>query len=122
MWGLEKFRFYLYGKKVFLKTDHQAFEPLTLKNRCNRQKSARLSKSLDRLAHFDIAIQHFAGSNLKFTDFLSRYPVESVYNEQYVINILSGQPELNQIGITIRRSITKRTEEEKTNKTKSDNQ
>ena len=25
--GLEKFRFYLYGKKVFLSTDHQALEP-----------------------------------------------------------------------------------------------
>ena len=28
VWGLEKFRFYLYGKKVFLYTDHQALEPL----------------------------------------------------------------------------------------------
>ena len=28
VWGLEKFRFYLYGKKVYLCTDHQALEPL----------------------------------------------------------------------------------------------
>ena len=27
VWGLEKFRFYLYGKKVFLYTDNQALEP-----------------------------------------------------------------------------------------------
>ena len=70
------------------------------RNRCNRQYSARLTRWLDRLAHFDIAIQHIAGSNLKFTDFLSRYPVENasneeVYDEQYVINILSEQAELN---------------------------
>ena len=100
VWGLENFRFYLYGKKVFLYTDHQALEPLIKRNRCNRQYSARLTRWLDRLAHFDIAIQHIAGSNLKFTDFLSRNPVENasneeVYDEQYVINILSGQAELN---------------------------
>ena len=100
VWGLEKFRFYLYGKKVFFYTDHQALEPLIKRNRCNRQYSARLTRWLDRLAHFDIAIQHIAGSNLKFTDFLSRNPVENasneeVYDEQYVINILSEQAELN---------------------------
>ena len=70
------------------------------RNRCNRQNSARVTRWLDRLAHFDIAIQHIAGSNLKFTDFLSRNPVENasnedVYDEQYVINILSEQAELN---------------------------
>ena len=70
------------------------------RNRCNRQYSARLTRWLDRLAHFDIAIQHIAGSNLKFTDFLSRNPVESasnedVYDEQYVINSLFEHAELN---------------------------
>ena len=100
VWGLTKFRFYLYGKKVFLYTDHQALEPLIKRNRCKRQYSARLTRWLDRLAHFDIAIQHIAGSNLKFTGFLSRNPVENattedVYDEQYVINILSEQAELN---------------------------
>ena len=55
---------------------------------------------MDRLVHFDIAIQHIAGSNPKFTDFLSRNPVENattedVYDEQYVIDILSEQAELN---------------------------
>ena len=37
VWGLEKLRFYLYGKKVFSYTDHQALEPLIKRNRCNRQ-------------------------------------------------------------------------------------
>ena len=45
-------------------------------------------------------MQHIAGSNLKFTDFLSRNPVEiatteDVYDEQNVINILSEQAESN---------------------------
>ena len=100
VWGLEKFRFYLYEKIVVLYRDHQALEPLIKRNRCNRQYSARLTRWLDRLAHFDIAIQHIAGSNLKFANFLSRNPVENattedVYDEQYVINILSEQAELN---------------------------
>ena len=128
VWGLEKFRFYLYGKKVYLYTDHQALEPLIKRNRCNRQYSARLTRWLDRLAHFDIAIQHIAGSNLKFTDFLSRNPVENattedVYDEQYVINILSEQAELNlkygSLFVDQSRNAPKR---HKMNETKSDDQ
>ena len=37
VWGLEKFRFYVYGKKVYLYTDHQALEPLIKRNRSNKQ-------------------------------------------------------------------------------------
>ena len=100
VWGCEKFRFYLNGKKVFLYTNHRALELLIKRNRCNKQYSARLTRWLDRLAHFDISIQHIAGSNLKFTDFLSRNPVEgaaieNVYDAQYVINIFTEKAELN---------------------------
>ena len=70
------------------------------RNRSNHQYSARLTRWLDRLAHFDIAVQHIAGKNLKFTDYLSRYPVEGAptenkYDEEYVINILSEHAKLN---------------------------
>ena len=75
VWGLEKFLFYLYGKKVLLYTDHKALEPLIKRNRSKKQYSARLTRWLDRLAHFDISIQHIAGNNLKFTNYLSRNPV-----------------------------------------------
>ena len=125
---MEKFRFYLYGKKVFLYTDHQTLEPLIKRNRCNRQNSARLTRWLDRLAHFDIAIQHIAGSNLKFTDFLSRNPVENattedVYDEQYVINILSEQAELSfKYGSLLADQSRSAPERNKANETKSDNQ
>ena len=100
LWGLEKFRFYLYGKKVFLYTDHQELEPLIKQNRCKKQYSARLTRWLDRRAHFDISIQHIDGNNLKLTDFLSRNPVEgatteNMYDEQYVINIPTEQAEMN---------------------------
>ena len=100
VWGLVKFRFYVYGKNVHLYTDHQALEPLIKRNRSNKQYNARLTRWLDRLPHFDISIQHIAGSNLKFTDYLSRNPVggatpEENYDEEYVINILGEQAELN---------------------------
>ena len=100
MWGLGKFRFHLHGKKVHLSTDHHALEPLDKRNLCNKQNSARLTRWLDRLTHFDISIQHIAGSNLKFTDYLSRNLVrgatqEENYDEEYVINILTEQVELN---------------------------
>ena len=59
-----------------------------------------MTRWLDRLTHFDISIQHIAGSNLKFTDYLGRNPVggpipEENYDEEYVINILTEQAELN---------------------------
>ena len=100
VWGLEKLRFYLYGKKVHLHRYHQALEPLINWNWCNKQYSASLTRWLDRLTHFDISIQHIAGSNLKFTDYLSRNPVggatpEENYEEEYGINILTEHAELN---------------------------
>ena len=70
------------------------------RNRNNHQFSARITRLLDRLAHFDIAVQHFPGKNLKFTDYLSRNPVErapteSKYDEEYVINILTVHAKMN---------------------------
>ena len=80
------------------------------------------------LAHFDITIQHIAGSNLKFTDFLSRNPVENaatedVYDEQYVIFILSEQAELNsKYGSLFVDQSHNASKRNKMNKTKSDHQ
>ena len=64
----------------------------------------RLTRWLDRLAHFDIAIPDTAGINLKFTDFLSRNSVveamtEDAYDAQYVITVL---PEKNRIEHQVR--------------------
>ena len=99
VWGLEKFRFSI-RKKVHLYIDDKALEPLIKRNGSNKQYSARLTRWLDRLTHFDLSIQHIAGSNLKFTDYLSRNPVggampEENYDEEYVIIILAEKDELN---------------------------
>ena len=90
VWGLEHFRLYIYGKPIKLLTDHQALEPLIKRNRSNKTYSARLTRWLDRLAHFTINVNHIAGKHLALTDYLSRNPVlppqaDDTYDEEYVI-------------------------------------
>ena len=94
VWGLERFRFHLYGKQVQLFSDHQALEPLLKRNKTNKQYSARLTRWLDRLNHFDICLKHTAGKEHKFTDFFSRKPTgntesEENYAEVFVINAIA---------------------------------
>ena len=91
VWGLEHFRLYIYGKPIKLLTDHQALEPLIKRNRSNKTYSARLTRWLDRLAHFNINVNHIAGKHLALTDYLSRNPtappqMDDAYNEEYLIN------------------------------------
>ena len=75
--GLERFRFYLYGKQVQLYSDHQALEPLLNRNKTNKQYSARLTRWLDRLNRFDISLKYTAGREIKFTDFIRRNPTKT---------------------------------------------
>ena len=91
VWGLEHFRLYIYGKPIKLLTDHQALEPLIKRNRSNKTYSERLTRWLDRLAHFTINVNHIAGKHLALTDYLSRNPTappqtDDAYDEEYVIN------------------------------------
>ena len=75
MWGLEYFRYYVYGKRVNLLTDHQALQPLLKRNRASKQYSARLTRWLDRLSQFDVntpLAKHFADRLFK------RYSIVSV--------------------------------------------
>ena len=75
-------------------TDHQALERLIKRNRSNKTYSARLTRLLDRLAHFTINVNHIAGKHLALTDYLSRNPIEpaqkdEAYEEEYVINSIA---------------------------------
>ena len=72
-------------------TDHQALEPLIKRNHSIKTYSARLTRWLDRFAHFTINVNHIAGKHLALTDYLSRNPVsppqtDDAYDEAYVIN------------------------------------
>ena len=74
-------------------SDHSALEPLLRRNRANKIYSARLTRWLDRIAHFDVSVNHIAGEEIKLTDYLSRHPTskaeaETNYEEEYVINAI----------------------------------
>ena len=108
LWGLEYFRYYVYGKRINLLTDHQALQPLLKRNRAHKQYSARLTRWLDRLSHFDVNVQYTAGKNIPLTDYLSRHPIvnelgteelnaneEKEAEEEFVINQIYGLFEFN---------------------------
>ena len=64
------------------------------KYKSNKQYSARLTRWLDRLNHFDITLKYTAGKEIKFTDFISRNPTEIAdpeenYEEEFVINAIA---------------------------------
>ena len=92
LWGLEYFRYFVYGKRVNLLTDHQALQPLLKRNRAHKQYSARLTRWLDRLGHFDVNVQYTAGKNIPLTDYLSRHPIVNT-DESAAENNLSGKNE-----------------------------
>ena len=112
LWGLEYFRYFVYGKRVNLLTDHQALQPVLKKNRAHKQYSARLTRWLDRLSHFDVNVQYTAGKNIPLTDYLSRHPIvpteitelenkadglnEAEAEEEFVNNQIYGLLEFNQ--------------------------
>ena len=68
LWGLEHFRYYVYGKRVILITDHQALQPLLKRNRAHKQYSARITRWLDRLSLFDVNVQYTAGEIIPLPD------------------------------------------------------
>ena len=99
IWGLERFRFHLYGKQVQLFSDHQALEPLLKRNK-QINNTVRLTRWLDRLNHFDICLKPTAGEEIKFTDYISRNPTENPepeenYEEEFVINAIAQLATVN---------------------------
>ena len=70
--SLQKFRIYVYGRKIKLYTDSQA---LTFLNRCVIT-SNRVARWLLAIQEFDIEICHIKGANNVLADILSRHPSE----------------------------------------------
>ena len=127
LWGLESFRYYVYGKRVNLLTDHQALQPL-LKKRAHKQYSARLTRWLDRLSHLDVNIQYTAGKNIPLTDYLRRHLIvptkiaelgnkadgqnETEADEEFVVNQIYGLFEFNRARGSIKQFSKQTTERE----------
>ena len=47
------------------------------RNRAHKQYSARLTRWLDRLSHFDVNLQYTTGKNIPLTDYLGRHRIIS---------------------------------------------
>ena len=93
VWALEHFKYYLYGNKFILQTDHQALLSALKNNRGIKTYQSRLSRWVDRLLPFNFTIEHIPGKNMGFADYLSRNPsgAPSPINEddeKFVINLI----------------------------------
>ena len=93
VWALEHFKYYLYGNKFILQTDHQALLSALKNNRGNKTYQSRLSRWVDRLLPFNFTIEHTPGKNMGFADYLSRNPSSAPSpinedDEKFVINLI----------------------------------
>ena len=91
--ALEHFKYYLYGNKFTLQTDHQALTSALKNNRGNKTYQSRLSRWVDRLLPINFIIEHIPGKNMGFADYLSRHPSGSPSpknedDEKFVINLI----------------------------------
>ena len=94
VWSLEHFKFYLYGSKFELQTDHQALLSALKNNRGNKTYQSRLTRWVDRLLHFHFTVQHVPGKNMGFADYFSRYPISPApqpleSDKNYVVNLIN---------------------------------
>ena len=92
VWALEHFKYYLYGNKFTLQTDHQALLSALKNNRGIKTYQSRLSRWVDRLIPFNFTIEHIPGKNMQFADYLCRHPSGTPVptnrdDEKFVINL-----------------------------------
>ena len=67
---MEKFEYYLYGRKVIVETDHSPLEQIFKKNIA--EVPARLQRLLLRCMKFDITVRYKAGKSIPVADALPR--------------------------------------------------
>ena len=84
----------MYGSHFTLQTDHQALLSALKNNRGNKTYQSRLTRWVDRLLPFHFKVEHIAGKDMGFADYLSRYPnsppTGENMNENHVINIITS--------------------------------
>ena len=94
VWSLEHFKYYLFGSHFTLQTDHQALLSALKNNRGNKRYQSRLTRWVDRLLPFHFKVEHIAGKDMGFADYLSRHPnsplIGENMNENHVINIITS--------------------------------
>ena len=93
VWAIEHFKYYLYGRRFTLITDHQALISALQCNKNNKIYQSRLTRWIDRLLPFDFEIKHFAGSKMGLIDYISRHPVGKpqppvYWDEHFVVALI----------------------------------
>ena len=89
-WAIKHFKDYLYGRRLTLKTDHQALVSALKTNRGNKTYQSRLTRWIDRLIPFDFDIHHLSGSTMGPIDDILRHPFgkpqpPAYWDEQFVV-------------------------------------
>ena len=69
-WGCEKYHMYLFGCKFKLHTDNKGVEMIL--NNPNSNTGARMKRWVLRLSQYNFTVEHIAGKNKIFSDYLSR--------------------------------------------------
>ena len=98
MWGLERFHYFIYGKRFTINTDHKPLESIFKKKLSSCP--ARLQRFVLRALKYDVTVIYVKGADVPIADALSRLsPQPAPANNQlpqldihHVTNTLSASP------------------------------
>ena len=90
VWSVENFKYYLFGEKFTIITDHRALLSIMKEDRSNKSYDSRLTRWVDRLLPFDFNIEHIPGAKMGLVDYISRQPnkeakVTNKYDEEFAV-------------------------------------
>ena len=101
LFGLEKFEYYLLGRKVLVETDHSPLEQIFKKNLA--EVPSRLQRFILRCLKFDIQVQYKPGRTIPVADALSRVcfkPLErKITNETSEVHFINTSSSLVDISM-----------------------
>ena len=99
VFACQKFDQYIYGKKVWVETDHKPLEKITRKSILAAPR--RLQRMLLTLQRYNLDVVYHTGSQQVIADTLSRFPVEAGWegrsSQQEVLNIAAMEEEAQEL-------------------------
>ena len=81
VWGIEKFKPYLWGRKFVLKTDHKPLVEI-LSGRKIKNATARISRLTVKLLEYNFTVVYIPGRQNSRADCLSRLPIPPLEGEE----------------------------------------
>ncbi|PAA56643.1 hypothetical protein BOX15_Mlig004385g26 [Macrostomum lignano] len=99
VWSIERWHYYLYGRRVTLRTDHKALTTL-LDSKGMGHRPLRIHRWVERLRGYDVRFEHIPGADNKCADMLSRWattervPAEETDEEGYVYAVVDSKTTL----------------------------